>query len=310
METSLTSLVGMLTQALKLHSTFPALCLLVLNWLVFVSYLEEQHKVEWWTNLEQATQVTLIVLLALLVGYTLDSFNFVLLGLFESEGLRSTWWGKLIVAWQRRQLHIAWQRGDDQAPVPRIIQPTRLGNELNAGKARIQRRYGIDAVYLWPHLMSVLSEKGYAAQVEREKATFDFFLNLSVLSAAFVGECVLARVLLGCPGSALVPWAAMGMAYVFYRLAVPYARKWYDWINAAFDLYRYKLAERLALKPFVDEVDEMQKWKDISYFIKRSPWDGFRAFRYSLPDKKEVEVGAKVARPEAPSGEVVKGEEK
>jgi hypothetical protein len=309
----LTSLVGMLTQALKLHSTFPALCWLVLNQLVFMSYLEARHRAGWWTSLESATRAALIVLVALLIGYTLDSLNFILLGLFEGEDLRSTWWGQLMIAWYRgrreRLKELAQLPGSDQKfyelakrfpPDPYRCAPTALGNLLTASKVRVLYRYGIDAGYMWPHLMAVLSEKGYAAQVEREKAALYFCLNLSVLSGFFVVECVLARMWLGWAGPALVPWAAVGVAYVFYRLAIPCAEKWYDWINAAFDLYRYQLAERLALEPFKDREDETGRWRAISYFIKHGRWDDFRAFCYPLPGEKEVKAGGEIVRPEAP----------
>jgi hypothetical protein len=254
----------------------------VLNQLVFMTYLEARHGVSWWTNLESATQATLIVVLALLVGYTLDSLNFILLGLFESRVLRSAWWGRLMVAWQQSR---------EQSLEASLIQPTALGNQITDGKKRASNRYRIDVANLWPHLMSVLSEKGYAAQVEREKAAFDFFLNLSVLSTVFVVECVLARALLGWPGLALVPWAALGMAYVFYRLAVPSADKWYDWINAAFDLYRYQLAERLALKPFENANKELERWWGLSRFIQGEQ-DTFDGLDYTLPKPKATQQNA------------------
>ena len=104
-----------------------------------------------------------------------------------------------------------------------------------------------------------------------------------LLGGLFVLECVAARALLGWPGSALIPWTAVITSYVFYRLAVPCAEKWYDWINAAFDLYRYDLAERLTLRPFKDEEDEMRMWWTISSLVKRgSLEESDRIFDYFL----------------------------
>ena len=81
---------------------------------------------------------------------------------------------------------------------------------------------------------------------------------------------------------ALVPWAGVGVAYLFYRLAVPCAGKWYDWINAAFDLYRYQLAEQLALKPFENAGEELALWWALSLFAGGER-ENFEDFDYTLP---------------------------
>jgi hypothetical protein len=145
--------------------------------------------------------------------------------------------------------------------------------------------------------MGVLNKNGYAALVEREKANLDYFLNLCVLSLLFVIECVAAR-MVGWPGSAAIPWTAIVMAYGFYRLAIPCAEKWYDWINAAYDLYRYQLAEQMALRPFENKADETVRWKALSYFIRRydikcDDPDIFSSFHYPLPTRKESQVDGK-----------------
>ena len=130
------------------------------------------------------------------------------------------------------------------------------------------------------------------AVIEPASANLNFFLNLSVLSFVFAVECSLARVLLGWPGVSLIPWAAVGVAYGFHKLAILCAKKWYGWINAAYDLYRHQLADTLALEPFKDVEDEKNSWEGISYFVRRGSWRDFGAFRYPLPDLKDAKAQA------------------
>jgi hypothetical protein len=188
--------------------------------------------------------------------------------------------------------------------------PTALGNVMAAFEAYPSQRYGIDAVYMWPRLLPVLNEKKYAIFVEREKEGLDFFLNFSVLSGVLVVESVLFRWLLGWPMLTRVALVSGCVAFLFYYWgAVSCARNWGDTIKTAFDLYRYELAEWLALEPFGDKVDETRRWRAVSRFIKRGRWDDFGAFRYPLPDEKEVKAEGEIAQPETPSaGETTKGE--
>ena len=170
MTSTLTGLASMFSQALKLHSTFPALCWLILNQLVFIPYLETRGWAGWWTGLEPASKAGIIILLALFIGYVLDSLNFIALGWFESNEIRSTWWGQAMTAWQRRRARREGNEGGEEY--------TALGSKLRGGKKRISNRYGIDATHIWPHLTAVLRENNYMEQVEREKSRFDFVFNL------------------------------------------------------------------------------------------------------------------------------------
>jgi hypothetical protein len=175
--------------------------------------------------------------------------------------------------------------------------PTALGNVMAAFEAYPSQRYGIDAVYMWPRLLpvlrrrskitsvfgpgfprekseviseQVLSKEKYAVFVEREKEGFDFFLNFSVLSGVLAVEGVLLRLLLKRPMFTWVALASGCVAFLsYYWGAVNCARNWGETIKTAFDLYRYSLAERLALEPFVDKMDKTETWEAISYFIKR-----------------------------------------
>jgi hypothetical protein len=220
--------------------------------------------------MENAAQVALVTLLALFIGYTLDSLNFIMLKWFQKLGTRP---------------------GSEKPPV------LGLGREIYNSYKRIREQYAIYSETLWPHIMTIVNENNYAKLVEYEKAKLDFFLNLSLLSLVFVLECVITHVL-GWRIMALVPWLGIGTSYVFYRLTIPCTKKWQDWIKAAFDLYRYQLAEALALPPFEDKDEEMQYWYSISMALGASEKeDEFIAFDYPLPKtKKDDETSPETAQ--------------
>ena len=146
----------------------------------------------------------------------------------------------------------------------------------------------------------MLTEVKYAVFVEREKEGFDFFLNFSVLSGVLAVESLLLRGLWGWPMLTWVTLVGGCAAFAFYQAAIWCARHWGETIKTAFDLYRYALAEYLALRPFGDMRDELVRWSDLSFFIegKRKFFD---EFTYPLP-KSESPHSDDLTQPSAASG--------
>jgi hypothetical protein len=325
LSTTLTNTITLLVKSFRLSSLFPALCFVVTNYFLFLSHLPEYDTPTWLRDEGFGHLIFLTFLLTALIGYILNYLNFPLIYLAEGYPLRNTRWGRFMIIWYREQK----KRLEKQAKLPGSEQkfyeekladyfprdgdgcaPTALGNVMAAFEAYPSQRYGIDAVYMWPRLLPVLSKEKYAVFVEREKEGFDFFLNFSVLSGVLAVEGVLLRLLLKRPMFTWVALASGCVAFLsYYWGAVNCARNWGETIKTAFDLYRYQLAERLALEPFKDKKDETETWEAISYFIKRGRWDDFRLFRYPLPGRN-VRAENEAARHGALSGGAVKGEEK
>jgi hypothetical protein len=267
MEASLAGMIQRLIELLKLQSTLPALLWLVINYITFGEYLEDHQLLSWWIELQMGELVALLFLMAIFLGYALDSLNFFLLDLSISESFKFAW-----------------------LPVtpPRYGYPLELGSKMRHGAERILKRYGIhNADLVWPHLSAVLSKNGYVVQIEREKAELDFFLNLSLLSLIFVAECILAH-MFGWSGSFIIPWLSLGTTLFFYRLAILSTGKWYDWINAAFDLYRYDLAKQLALRPFKYISDEKKIWANVTRFLQEDKVSEYLKLDYPLPPIKQT----------------------
>lgn len=150
------------------------------------------------------------------------------------------------------------------------VLPTRLGNTIRSFEDYPGRQYGMSAIALWPRLAAVLDD-GYAAGVEDAKTSFDFTVNISVLSAA--SAAVLLFVGLASPGVLATGWAAWiaevaGLtlaAVVFYRGAIGRAAAWGATVRGAFDLYRGPLLRQMgfAQQP-AGLVEERALWGAIS----------------------------------------------
>jgi hypothetical protein len=293
LSTSLTETFSLVIKSFRLSSLFPALCFVWVNYFFFLPRLLEALGM----RLENGNSIPLLFLLTALIGYTLNYLNFPLIYLAEGYPFRKTEWGRFMISWYDARRDWLKQQCQDSLdkdhlsdcfpPEKKECAPTALGNVMLAFETYPPERYGIDAVYMWPRLLPVLREQKYAVFVEREKEGFDFFLNFAVLSGVLAVESVLLRLFLE---QLLFTWVALVSvcaAFSFYQAAIRCAIQWGETVKTAFDLYRYQLAEKLALDPFVDKIDETEKWEDVSYFIKHDSGEEFGAFHYPQPREKK-----------------------
>jgi hypothetical protein len=198
----------------------------------------------------------------------------------------------LFFKWLVYEYSLAQNRLDHFPEDDASLLPTALGNAIAAFESYPGHRYGIHAIHMWPRLLPILADKEYAIFVEREKATLDFMLNFSVLSALFGLECVIARLLVVArllevgQAYSLVSLPAFVLSGLFYAGAKGPARNWGETVKVAFDLYRYELAERLALRRFWSKTEEKTRWKTFSDFILGDD-EEFGDFKYPLPRESE-----------------------
>jgi len=148
--------------------------------------------------------------------------------------------------------------------------PTALGNTVKAFEDYSWVRYGVDAVVLWPRLLPTLTNENYASYVEREKAGFDFPLNMSFLLGVLAFEVAYVGLIYG---ESYLPWlcgaglSAFG-AFVFYKVSITGAFNWGMTVRVAFDLYRYKLLGALHGHAPRDFETEVTRWIHLSRFLK------------------------------------------
>lgn len=151
------------------------------------------------------------------------------------------------------------------------VLPTRLGNTIRSFEFYPYYQYRIDSITLWPRLIAKI-DKDYAAAIDAAKASFDFMINSSFLSALLT--LALLCVALVYPSQVVVPqfWFWLSgiiifaiLTYLFYLASIGQASAWGDTIKAAFDLYRADLLKQLGYKrTLVSLQDEQQLWDKIS----------------------------------------------
>ena len=311
LSTTFSKTLILLIKSFRLSSLFPALCFVVAHLLFILLHFSERDLLAWINDEGLGFVAFVVFLLTVLVGYTLSYLNYPIIYLFEGYPFRETLWGRMMRAWYREQREWleqqaqaesrqrarvdseadsnAWTFYEDRLadrfpPRGKDCAPTELGNVIAAFEDYPSSRYGIDAVHMWSRILPILDERGYAVFVEREKEGFDFFLNFSLLSGVLAMESTVMRWLADQPVFTGIALVSLCAAFLFYHWgAVNCARNWGETIKTAFDLYRYDLAEKLALRPFTDEDDEMWIWWVISSLVKRGSLEElYKVFDYFL----------------------------
>src|SRR2546425_5692032 len=147
------------------------------------------------------------------------------------------------------------------------IMATHLGNIYKAAELYPLRRYGADAVPIWPRLRSILPND-FAEHMVDAKMTTDFLLLFALLSVLF---SLMALIYLLVQGAAvfLVLLCLLGLpvGVLAYRCAVVAAQDYADLIKVAFDLYRRSLLKALDLDIPSTLAEEQQLWRQLSAFL-------------------------------------------
>ena len=153
----------------------------------------------------------------------------------------------------------------------RHLLPTRLGNVIRCFEMYSSAAYGIDAIVLWPRLISKI-DAPFASTIDEAKASFDFMLNCSFL-------CLITAfgiVTLGLSRPTVLTWQNQApwiwravffglMAFTFYYFSIGRAKAWGEQVKSAFDLYRLSLLEVLGYKQQpLSFVEEVTLWTKIS----------------------------------------------
>lgn len=156
-------------------------------------------------------------------------------------------------------------------PTAEDVLPTALGNRIAAWEHYPYRRYGIDAIALWPRLAPLLS-KPVSNQIASAKATFDLLINAMVLLPVWgvLRAAVLADA--GTRWSGVV-WLVVSAfaAFLIWRFClVPAATTWGDTVKAAFDLHRLDVLRQMGVmsRPFVSPRQEQQLWREVIWPMK------------------------------------------
>ncbi|MGD2114007.1 MAG: hypothetical protein PVG07_03080 [Acidobacteriota bacterium] len=187
-------------------------------------------------------------------------------------------------------------------PKPYRVLPTRLGNTMRAFEDYPRHKYGMYAVTLWPRLLTVVD----ARDVERigsGKQPLDFMINSSLVSGILALLVLTTGLLWPEHQQGAVAWWTWGtlvstltaLAYAFYRLSIPPAMAWGETVKAMFDVYRWRLLDRLEIAERPDSMDrERQLWFRIGghmLFGRKTTYGPLRYTRDEPPTESVHENG-------------------
>ncbi|HJT57791.1 MAG TPA: hypothetical protein VJ761_14920 [Ktedonobacteraceae bacterium] len=233
------------------------------------------------SKLDPALQIVLILIIILVFSYLLLSLNNAIYKLMTGEGWMFTWFGGLWILLQRKRRDrlMRYARASNLSSKvtgleivtgfpkdDRLLDPTRLGNVMNATASYIWHHYGMDMVALWPHMQNVIgtADPTLSTNINNEKSALDFLVNLTFILFLFAIELVVQSFVFQTHLEVLWALLSLGLAFLIYEVAVSKARTWGDTVQVAFDLHRDDLRQKLNVRPFTDEEDEQQVWAKIS----------------------------------------------
>jgi hypothetical protein len=192
------------------------------------------------------------------------------------------------------------------------VMPTRFGNILRAAEL-YSERYGIDAVALWPKLVSAIPDSnGIMDKINEANNQCQFLLNGALLATLFSIMCMIAAIY-----ESSVWWAsrmsnisnrnlvmfyvvlmilAIILARFFYEASLFNVEKFGEMIRTTYDLHRFNLLEALHLDLPHNLADEKKTWRKLSnFYIGNLDYEepNYLAeekiiFEYSHPDKKPI----------------------
>ncbi|MBN1922774.1 MAG: hypothetical protein JW892_16110 [Anaerolineae bacterium] len=195
------------------------------------------------------------------------------------------------------------------------VLPTTFGNLFRAAETYANRRYGIDAVQLWPRLVHVIPES-YYHKVEQSNNGLAFLVNcaaltlfFSILSAcAALYQYAVWQIALRGGGDILYfihvdsrvahhyqqhMWIYSGafvislaLSRLFYVSSFPIVREYGDMIRSCFDLFRFDLLKQLRLPLPENSKREYELWRAISEFTTIGDYRGPLKFEYELARDK------------------------
>jgi len=180
-----------------------------------------------------------------------------------------------------RRALAAWRLRSLYPPASVDLLPTRLGNVLRAAEVRSGRRYGLDAVVVWPRLFPLLPAP-LAAVLDDARQQLDVAARFC---ATFAAAAVVSVVLLAGHGWwLLVPLIALVLSALSYRAAVAAALSYGVALETAFDLHRFDLLTAMHLPLPADRTAERAANEELSRFLRQGvPVD----FRYAHGEAQE-----------------------
>lgn len=163
-----------------------------------------------------------------------------------------------------------------------LLLPTMFGNTLRAFECYPRVMYGMEPIDGWIRILAVVP-KEYRELIDDAKAQVDWWVNLGVVSLAFLLEFWYLVFTKWGSGpywhinalNFVVPLVVFGVLnrFISWR-AIRAATGWGDYVKSAFDLYRFQLLEALSIDLPKNRAEEKKLWEQYSQAVAyRQPED-------------------------------------
>jgi hypothetical protein len=305
MTSALSAISGQFSKSLVLGTFLPMVIFVVFNLIFVVPFLPA----DWpllnpLKTLDSQWQVIAISLLTIVLSGILYNLNMPIIRLYEGYPWKESWIGKrcvdhykgrfyyynarwmgmrtLLRAQHDSEIENRWTNIGEvlKSRFPSrdvYILPTELGNVIACFESYPNDQYGMDAVALFPRLISKV-DKEYAEAMVDSKTAFDFMINNSLLSFILALSILCAGLIYPKPSTMAWMWSVpaswlwllevavfVWLAYYFYKKSIGRASAWGALVKGAFDLYRWSLLAQLGYKqPPKTKQAEFQLWRKIS----------------------------------------------
>lgn len=237
-------------------------------------------------NFAQVWIIAGILLIITLVAFLLQVFSFSIIQLFEGYWplpIRRYWSKKVVERWKQ----IREQRGDADAKgdlvryshyqdilyhlypsEENLILPTRLGNVLQSAEAYPSTSYGLNTVFWWPRIVSMIPKEEQDA-IEDAVVPMIMMINVSGLLTAltFIGPIYLWMNHKGVIWIIGLIIGGFMLAYLAYSGAVSQAINYGMYIRSTVDIYRLKLLQELHFTLPPTPLDEKKFWRKLEEWL-------------------------------------------
>lgn len=309
---------GLLDRRFLLAWWFPALIASVALLLLGIMPHGLASAWQWWQQQDGLAQTWLLfsaLLLVTLFAYLLQAFTRPLVRLYEG------YWPQWLRRWCKKRVEKRWKRWSKErveaathdasryaalqdrlhheypSQAERLL-PTQLGNMLRSAEDYPVTTYGMDAVFWWPRLVSVLPEAALKG-IEDALMPLLALLNLATMSGlvTVAGAIYLWRNRLGGWGG---PVAMLVVGLLLARLcylgAVAQARGYGQQIRTSIDLHRFELLKALYQSLPTTPQEERAFWGRLAAWLYNQDQGAAHGLTYVHGDR-----GKRESQPEEPA---------
>jgi hypothetical protein len=171
-------------------------------------------------------------------------------------------------------LHAQREKTDPIQTIPfdvKRLAPTRFGNAWAVMEEYPLVRYGMDGMFFWPYLRTVLMKHNsdLLAQIDNQKLLIDVVMHFALVTGVVGLEGLVLGLVRSQPSLLVLALGAAVVFWLFYQAGVSYARTMGMLVGQSYDLYRLHLLDAFGLARPADLDEEYWVWMRLNAFLRR-----------------------------------------